>query len=253
MAAAEAKRPRIIVKSGFKMVYWRSVCSSVLGALCVGIVVPWNDPTLQAILHGTSLKSGAPASQYVIAMTNMGISLLPHLVTLIMTSIFSAGNTLILSSTRPLYGLALDGRVTAFLRRTTKSGVPIFAFAVTMCFPFLTFLQTSSNAATVLSWLISLVTAGTLIDYQVICITYLRFRRACMVQGVDRKSLPYYAMFQPYCAWIGIIVMVIILLFYGYTAFAPPPVYGFCQYYTMQLVAPILYVGWKLIKRTQNS
>jgi amino acid transporter len=45
--------------------------------------------------------------------------------------------------------------------------------------------------------------------------------------------------------------MVVVLLFYGYTAFAPPTVSGFFQNYTMQLVAPILYVGWKLIKRTK--
>ncbi|KAJ9500052.1 hypothetical protein H2202_004443 [Exophiala xenobiotica] len=252
MAAAEAKRPRIIVKSAFKMVYWRYVCFFVLGALCVGIVVPWNDPTMQAILAGTSLKSGAAASPYVIAMANMGIGVLPHFVTaLILTSIFSAGNTLTFCSTRALYALALDGRAPSILRRTTKSGVPIYAFAVTMCFPFLSFLQTSNSAATVLSWLISLITAGALINYLVMCITYLRFRSACKVQGVDRKSLPYCGWFQPYCAWIGIVTMVVVLLFYGYTAFAPPTVSGFFQNYTMQLVAPILYVGWKLIKRTK--
>lgn len=252
MAAAETKRPRIIVKSAFKMVYWRYVCFFVLGALCVGTVLPWNDPTLQAILAGTSLKSGAAASPYVIAMTNMGIGVLPHFVTaLILTSIFSAGNTLTYCASRSLYALALDGRAPSILRRTNKSGVPIYAFAVTMCFPFLSFLQTSNSAATVLTWLISLITAGALINYLVMCITFLRFHSACKVQGLDRRGLPYYGWFQPYSAWIGIVVMVVVLLFYGYTAFAPWSVAAFFQNYTMQLVAPVLYVGWKLIKRTK--
>lgn len=252
MAAAETKRPRIIVKSAFKMVYWRYICFFILGALCVGIVVPWNDPTLQAILAGTSLKSGAAASPYVIAMTNMGVGVLPHIVTaLILTSIFSAGNTLTYCATRSLYSMALDGRAPSILCRTTKAGVPIYAFAVTMCFPFLSFLQTSNSTATVITWLISLITAGALINYLVMCITFLNYYYACKAQGVDRKSLPYYGWFQPYCAWIGIVTMIVVLLFYGYTVFAPWSVAGFFQNYTMQLVAPVLYIGWKVVKRTK--
>lgn len=252
MAAAETKRPRVFVKTAFKTVYWRYTFFFVFGALCVGTVVPWNDPTLQDILAGTSLKSGAAASPYVIAMTNMGINVLPHIVTaLILTSIFSAGNTLTYCATRSLYGLALEGRAPTILARTTKSGVPIYAFAVTMAFPFLSFLQTSNSTATVIGWLISLITAGALIDYLVICITYIWFYRACRVQGLDRKTLPYCGYLQPFCAWVGIVAMSLVLLFYGYTAFAPWSVTLFFQNYTMQLVAPSLYVGWKLIKKTK--
>lgn len=251
-AAAEAKRPRVIVKSAFKMVYWRYICFFILGALCVGIVIPWNDTTLQAILAGTSLKTGTAASPYVIAMTNMAVGVLPHIVTaLILTSIFSAGNTLTYCATRSLYSMALDGRAPSIVSRTTKSGVPIYAFAVTMCFPFLSFLQTSNSAAIVIAWLISLITAGALINYLAMCITFLNFYHACKVQGADRKSLPYCGWFQPYCAWIGIVTMVVVLLFYGYTVFALWSVAGFFQNYTMQLVAPVLYIGWKVVKRTK--
>lgn len=252
MSAAEAKLPRRIVKTAFKTVYWRYGCFFVLGALCVGVVVPWNDPTLQAILAGTSLKSGAAASPYVIAMTNMGVGILPHFVTaLILSSIFSAGNTLTYCATRSLYALALDGRAPSILRRTTKAGVPLYAFAVTMCFPFLSFLQTSNSAATVITWLVSLITAGALINYLVMSITFLRYYYACNTQGVDRRTSPYYGRFQPYCAWIGLIVMVVVLLFYGYSAFAPWSVAAFFQNYTMQLVGPILYCGWKFTKGTR--
>ena len=252
MAAAEAKRPRVIVKSAFKMVYWRYILFFILGALCVGIVVPWNDPTLQAILAGTGLKTGAAASPYVIAMTNMGVGVLPHIVTaLVLTSIFSAGNTLTYCATRSLYSMALDGRAPLILCRTTKSGVPIYAFTVTMCFPFLSFLQTSNSTATVITWLISLITAGALINYLVMCITFLNYYNACKIQGIDRKNLPYCGWLQPYCAWIGIFSMIVVLLFYGYTVFSPWSVASFFQNYTMQLVAPVLYIGWKVIKKTK--
>ncbi|CAG7935831.1 unnamed protein product [Penicillium salamii] len=251
MSAAEVQRPRIFVKSAFKTIYWRFMLFFIMGAICVGIVVPWNDPTLQVILNGTSSAAGAAASPYVVAMANLHINGLPHVVNaLLITSIFSAGNTLTYCATRSLYSLALDGRAPRVLTKT-RHGVPVYAFAVVMCFPFLSFLQLSNNAAQVLQWLVSLVTAGALIDFLVMCITYLSFYHAMRAQGIDRNTLPYVGYFQPYCAWIGILTMTLVLIFYGYTAFAPFRIQSFWQNYTMQVVAPILYLGWKFWKKTR--
>lgn len=185
-------------------------------------------------------------------MTNLGITGLPDLVNaLLITSIFSAGNTYTYAATRSLYGLALEGRAPRFLAKTTKKGIPVFAFGVTMCFPFLSFLSLSDSSSKVITWLVDIITAGALINYMVICITFLQFYKACKAQGLDRKTLPYTGRFQPYSAWIGLVFMIVICLFYGYTAFGPPSVDAFWQNYTMQVAAPILYFGWKLIKRTK--
>ncbi|KAJ4509801.1 hypothetical protein HRR83_006870 [Exophiala dermatitidis] len=43
-----------------------------------------------------------------------------------------------------------------------------------------------------------------------------------------------------------------LILIFGYGAFVPWSVTGFFQNYTMQIVAPILYFGWKLFKRTKT-
>lgn len=125
MAAAETKRPRKYIKTAFKTVYWRFGMFFILGALCVGIVVPWNDPSLQGVLDGSLGSGTAAASPYVIAMSNLGVSGLPHLVNaLLITSIFSAGNTYTYCATRTLYSLALEGRAPAILRKTLKNGEP---------------------------------------------------------------------------------------------------------------------------------
>lgn len=69
MVAAEAKRPRTYIKSAFKTVYWRFGIFFIMGALCVGIVIPYNDPKLVEIYGGSGDGSGtAAASPYVIAM-----------------------------------------------------------------------------------------------------------------------------------------------------------------------------------------
>lgn len=252
MVAAEAKRPRIYIKNAFKTVYWRFGIFFIGGSLAAGIVCAYNDPTLVAILGGVSSGGGtASASPYVIAMENLGVEGFPHLVNaLLVTSIFSAGNTYTYCATRSLYGLALEGRAPAILRKCTKNGVPIYCFAIVMFFPIISFLQLGSGSAKVLTWLINLVTAGGIINYIVMCVTYICFYNATKAQGFDRKSLPYTGWFQPYCGYIGLTWMVLVVLCYGYSSFSPMSISSFFSYYTMVGIAPILYVGWKLIHRT---
>ncbi|KXS96400.1 hypothetical protein AC579_5425 [Pseudocercospora musae] len=252
MVAAEAKRPRIYIKNAFKTVYWRFAIFFIGGALAAGIVVAHNDPVLMAIVTGTSSGGGtASASPYVIAMNNLGITGLPHLVNaLLCTSIFSAGNTYTYCATRSLYGMALDGRAPKVLRYCTKSGIPIFCFAITMIFPCLSFLQVSNGSAKVLNWLINLVTAGGVINYISMCITFIFFHRACKAQGVDRKTFPYCGWFQPYSAYIGLAWMIMIVTCYGYSSYQPWSTENWFIYYAMLILAPALFVFWKVIKRT---
>ncbi|KAF2261271.1 general amino acid permease-like protein AGP2 [Lojkania enalia] len=255
MVSGEAKRPRVYIKTAFKTVYWRFGFFFILGALCAGIVIPYNDPTLENILGGEESGGGtAAASPYVIAMKNLAIPVLPHITNaLLVTSIFSAGNTYTYCASRSLYSLAIEGRAPKFLRKCTKNGVPIYCFLITICFPFLSFLQVSDGSAKVLTWLINLITAGGVLNFITMCITYLAFYKACKAQGLDRRTLPYTGWFQPYSAWIGLVGLTMVVFVYGYSTFLPGnfTVDGFFTYYTMVGVYPILYVFWKLVHRTK--
>jgi amino acid transporter len=251
MVSGEAKRPRVYIKNAFKTVYFRFGAFFILGALCVGIVLAYNDPGLVSVLKAG--ESSAAASPYVIAMTNLKISGLPHLVNaLLITSIFSAGNTYTYCATRSLYSLAIEGRAPKILRKCTKNGVPIYCFAVTMLFPLLSFLQLSDNSAKVLNWLINIITAGGLINYIVMCGTYIAFYKACKAQGLDRKTLPYCGYFQPYGTYIALCFEIVIVFVYGYSTFKGAfSLVSFFTYYTMVGVAPILFVFWKVLHKTK--
>lgn len=254
IVAAEAKHPSVYVKTAFKTVYFRFGLFFVGTALAVGIVLPYNDQTLYDIyLGGTGSGSGtAAASPFVIAMENLGIDVLPHIVNALMfTTIYSAGNTYTYCATRSLYGLALENRAPAFLRKCNSRGVPIYCFAVVMLFPLLSFLQLNSGSSQVLNWLLALITGGGVIGYIIMSITYIFFYRACMAQGIDRRKFPYVGYFQPYGAWIALVLQTIVLMTYGYSAFKPWSVSKFFANYTMQFVAPLLFIGWKLFKRTK--
>jgi amino acid transporter len=255
MLSGEVKLPRRYLKAAFKVTYARFAFFFIGSALCVGIVIPYNDKTLLDILSGSSEGAGtAAASPYVIAMRNLSITGLPHLTNaLLCTSIFSAGNAYTYYGTRSLYSLALDGHAPKFLRKCTKAGVPMYCLCVTILFPFLGFLNVSSGSAKVLTWFTNIITAAQIIDYIVICITYLFFYRACKAQGLDRRSMPYFARFQPYSTWVALIFLTCVVTCYGYPVFLPGrwAIDTFFTFYLMVLVAPLLFFGWKLFKRTK--
>jgi len=253
MVSAEAKRPRIYIKTAFKTIYFRFALFFFGSALCVGIVLPWNDDRLQDVAKGEEGSSTAAASPYVMAMNNLGITVLPDIVNaLMMTSIFSAGNTYTFCATRSLYGLALEGRAPRFLRKTWSNGVPFYCFLVVMIFPLLSLLQVGSASAEVIVWFSTLITGGGIINFLVMNVTYICFHRACKAQGFDRSRLPYKGWFQPYGAYFALCFQFCVCLFYGYGSFKPEwNVTTFFQSYTMQIIAPVLFIGWKLVKKTR--
>jgi len=83
--------------------------------------------------------------------------------------------------------------------------------------------------------------------------TFIRFMKACEAQGLSRDSLPYKGWGQPYVAWYALTGCFIMTFVSGYTVFLPGswdlPTFFFS--YTMVGVFPILFVVWKLMKRTK--
>ena len=101
--------------------------------------------------------------------------------------------------------------------------------------------------------LANLVTAGQLIDFIGMCIVYIFFYRATVVQGFDRNRLPYKGYLQPFCAWLGLISMTCVVCCYGYGIFLPGnfTVGDFFIYYLMIFVAIGIYGFWKIFKKTK--
>lgn len=154
MLAAEARSPRKNLKKGFKTIYMRFTVFFLGAVLTTGVVIPYNDATLVAINSGAAGGAGTgAASPYVIAMQNLGITVLPDITNaLLLTSIFSAGNSYVYCASRTLYAMALDGHAPRFFQKCTKSGVPIYCFALTMLFPFLSLLTLGNSASKVVTW-----------------------------------------------------------------------------------------------------
>ncbi|KAJ8095985.1 general amino acid permease agp2 [Marasmius tenuissimus] len=252
LAAGEAQAPRRILPRTFNSVIYRLVAFFVLGSLCIGIVVAYNDPDLLQSL--SDARPGAGSSPYVIAMQRMKIPVLPHIVNfMILVSVFSAGNSYVYCASRTLFGLALEGKVPAVFTRCNKNGVPIYCVALTLSIALLSFLQVSNNSAVVLQWFVNLVTASQLLNWSIVSFTYIRFHKALKAQGISRDTLPYKTAWQPFCAYYAFTGAIIMAFVGGWTVFLPGnwDVPTFLFSYTMIGVTPVLFIFWKIFRRTQ--
>lgn len=156
MAAGETINPRGVLPRAYNGIFYRLTAFFVLGTLCVGILVPYNDKGLIDAYKND--LPGAAASPYVVAMDRLRIPVLPHIVNaMVLCAAFSAGNSYVYCASRSLYGLALDRQAPRFLTKCTKAGVPIYCVGVVFLFALLAFLQVSSSSSVVLEWFVNLV------------------------------------------------------------------------------------------------
>ncbi|KAK2742726.1 hypothetical protein FQN55_007667 [Onygenales sp. PD_40] len=254
MAAGEAENPRKILRRAYASFVWRLMFFFIGGALCIGIVIPYNDKTLAETIAGKREGSGTgAASPYVISMVEFGINGVPDLVNaLIMTSVLSCGNNVVFSAARTLHGLAIDGKAPPILAKCNKWGMPYYSVAVALAFCLLALLQLSDSSATVLNWFVGICTASYLLNYFGTVITYLHFYYALKAQGVDRKTLPYRGFGQPYTAWFALVGTFVMTLVLGYNLFITGQwdITSFFTNYTMVGFFPVAFVFWKIVKRT---
>ncbi|TVY46349.1 General amino acid permease [Lachnellula occidentalis] len=252
MAAGEAENPRKVMPRAYNSVFYRLTAFFVLGSLAVGILVPYDDKELTAAFKNG--LPGAAASPYVVAMNRLKIKILPDIAnSMVLASAFSAGNSYVYCASRSLYGLALEGKAPKVLRKCTKSGVPVYCVAITLAISLLSFLQVSNNSAVVLNWFVSLVTASQLINFSVMAFTFICWKRACDAQGLDRNSLPHKSFWQPFSAYYALTGCFIMTFVGGYTVFLPGQwdVPTFLFSYLMIGVFPVIFVSWKLLKKTK--
>ncbi|KAI4171002.1 MAG: hypothetical protein LQ343_004539 [Gyalolechia ehrenbergii] len=252
MAAGEAENPRVVMPRAYNKVFGRLTAFFVLGSLAVGINVPYDSQEISdAINNG---EPGAAASPYVIAMNRLRIGVLPDIVNaLVFSAAFSAGNSYVYCASRSLYGLALEGRAPRILTRCMRNGVPIYCVIVVLLISLISFLQVSNGTATVLKWLVSIITASQLINFSVIAFTYTRFKKACDVQGLSRDKLQYKGIWQPFLAWYALSGCLTMALVNGFAVFIHGnwQITSFFFSYTMVGVFPLLFFGWKFLKGTK--
>ncbi|CUM46194.1 uncharacterized protein AC631_00009 [Debaryomyces fabryi] len=250
--ASETVNPRKTLPSAFKQVFIRLSVFFIGGALCVGILVAYDDPKLVSTM-GASIP-GAGGSPYVIAMQNLNIKVLPDIINaLLVTAAFSAGNSYTFCSSRVLYGFAVDGYAPKFFTATTNSGIPLYCILVSLLWALISFLQLGEQASVVLDWIMNLITSCQLMNFTILCVVYVFFYRAMKAQGIDRRTLPFRSWYQPWLAIIGGSFAFIMIFVSSYEVFEPGQwdVKSFLFTYLFVFINIGVFISVKLVKRTK--
>ncbi|WVR04390.1 hypothetical protein IAU60_001392 [Kwoniella sp. DSM 27419] len=250
MIAGEAKNPRRVVPRAFKTIVSRLLLFYIGGSLCVGIIIPYNEPTL---ITGADTYAGK--SPYVVSMTRLGIPVLPSIVNaVLLTCVVSGGNAYTFNASRALHALALDRKAPAVLKRTNSKGVPYICVIVVMLLSCLSFLALGSGSAKVLSWILNLATAATMFNWTVMAITWVRFNAAMKAQGIDRKTfLPVSSRLQPYAGYWALFWAPFFLIVQGYAVFLKGnwSVATFIFNYGIIALAGGIGLGFKIFDKTR--
>ncbi|KAG2146553.1 amino acid permease [Suillus bovinus] len=239
IAAGEAKNPRRTLPKAIRRVYIRILLFYIGGTLVIGLLVPSNNPNL-------SLSSGAAQSPFVIAIETAGIKSLPSIINAcLLTSAWSASSSDLYTSSRAIYGLAASGNAPKIFLKTTRNGLPYVAVLFSAAFSLLAFMAVSTGAGSVFNWFANMTSIAGLMTWFGISVTYLRFYKGMKVQGIDRKTLPYYTNLQPFAAWWGVLATITICFFSGFSVFLKGNwnTATFVTNYLLLITWPIMYFG----------
>ncbi|KAI9303250.1 amino acid permease/ SLC12A domain-containing protein [Cunninghamella echinulata] len=245
ITAGESQNPHKTVPAAVKQVFWRIVLFYILSMLIIGLVIPYNDPSLLDGSHDIAVSPFTLVFEKAGAQSAASIMNAVILITMI-----SAGNSGVYSSSRTLLGLANDGFVPKFFTRVNRWGVPIYAVLTSCLIGCLAFLTSLFGSGVVFNWLTRLTSLAGLITWVIISITHLRFRQGYVSQGRPLSALPYVAPLYPFCDIFVIVVGIIVILGQGYQAFIPPVNGGVVVgSYIGLILALVLYFGHKIIRR----
>lgn len=245
VAATETKNPSIAVPRAIRQVFWRIIFIYMGSAFFFGLTCPANSPQFSE--GARALKS--PMS---IAIQNAGWYGGVHLINaFIFVTCLSAINSSIYIGSRTVLFMAQDGKAPKFLGRIDKRGVPIAAIVFTNLFGALSMMNVSTGAAEAYNYIVNLSGVSTFLVWGAISFTHIRFRNAWAAQGRRPEELPFRSFLYPYNAYFGLAANIFLALIQGWTTLAPFNAGGFVDAYILLVLFPVIFVGYKLVNKTQ--
>ena len=193
------------------------------------------------------------ASPFVIVAINAGVRHLDTAVNaLLLVFTLSAANSDLYISSRTAWALAKDGFAQGFLHRTSSSGVPVYAVALSSVFIAIGFMNATKGASTVFQYFVSLVTVFGALNWVSVLVSYIAMTRGMKAQFLSRDLMPFRSALLPWGAYLALFVTVMVIIFQGFDAFVPTFVADkFVTKYIGIAVYIVNFLAWKMFKKTK--
>jgi amino acid transporter, AAT family len=232
ITAGEADNPKKSIPKAINQVMWRILIFYV-GALTVMMIIyPWD-------------KVGLDGSPFVQIFSKMGIPAAAAILNVVvLTAALSVYNSGIYSNARMLFSLAQQGNAPKLFTNLSKGGIPVagvlFSSALTLAAVVLNYLIPGK----VFMYLISIAIIAAVINWSMIIIINLKFRKA---KGQDAAKLEFKTPLHPYSNYVCLAFLVMIVGLMTKMDDMKMAVY------ILPAWLLILWVGFKIKKSTESK
>jgi len=232
ITAAEADDPEKSIPKATNQVLYR-ILIFYIGSLTVLLsLYPW-----------TKVIGGA--SPFVMIFHDLGDSLVANaLNVVILTAALSVYNSCVYCNSRMLFGLAQQGNGPKALMKLDRRGVPFVAIGVSAAATAICVLINYLMPGEAFGLLMALVVSALVINWAMISLAHLKFRRRKDAQGVETR---FKALFYPVGNWICLLFMAAILVIMAITPGMAISVW------LIPVWIAILAVGFMLKNRLQKA
>ncbi|MDU6447683.1 MAG: amino acid permease, partial [Staphylococcus epidermidis] len=226
--------------------FWRILLFYVLSIAVIAAIIPYTDPLL---LNENESVSQSP---FTIVFDRIGIAFAASVINaVILTSLLSAANSGIYTTSRMLFSLSADKQAPKFFGKLNdKTKLPMRALITTYIIIVLVIVYANFNANAVFN-LLNIIGSMVIVVWGSSIWSQIRLRQAIKKQGKNPdKLLPYKAPFYPVGPIIVLFTLLFLLLGSSFGSIASGDILGVIRNFTPLFILAIIYIAHKLIKRT---
>jgi len=210
ITAAEADQPKTVIPKAINQVVYR-ILIFYIGALTVLLSLhPWDDLVATLTAGGDSYGS----SPFVQIFSLIGSDTAAHLLNfVVLTAALSVYNSGVYCNSRMLYGLTEQGNAPRSLLKVDKRGVPVLAIFFSALFTLICVVINYLVPKSALELLMSLVVAALVINWEMISLAHIRFRKAMQAKGVEPSFKAFWFPFANYLCLAFVLFILGVMLF----------------------------------------
>ena len=132
---------------------------------------------------------------------------------MVLTAALSVYNSGVYCNSRMLYGLAEQGNAPRSLLKVDKRGVPVLAIFFSALFTLICVVINYLVPKSALELLMSLVVAALVINWAMISLAHIRFRKAMQAKGVEPSFKAFWFPFANYLCLAFVLFILGVMLF----------------------------------------
>lgn len=245
ITAAEAKDPDHVIPKATNQVIYRILVFYIGALVILFSLYPWRMITPDSspfVMIFASLESTLQFTLFgkVFHITTIVAHMLNFVV---LTAALSVYNSCVYCNSRMLFGLAEQGNAPKFLAKTDSHSVPRNAIIISACFAAICILINYLIPEEALGYLMLLVVSSLIINWSMISLTHLKFRKAKIKAGVNIKFKSFWFPISNYICLIFLSGILVIMWLEGMKI----------QVILIPIWLVFLTLGYKMIQRKKGD